>query len=116
MMYGLQYITPVSLLRFSLTYVSLCIFSPASISLLSSELNIIVMSFPRSLQRNARKTVYKILHRTDCWLMLLLLLFDVRENYLFSCECQKCTDEADDPDVTSDEEEEDSDCDHMEHS
>eukprot|EP00058_Branchiostoma_floridae_P023540 XP_002609030.1 hypothetical protein BRAFLDRAFT_84846 [Branchiostoma floridae] len=31
----------------------------------------------------------------------------LRENYLFSCTCEKCTREAEDPDVTSSEEEED---------
>lgn len=29
-----------------------------------------------------------------------------RENYLFTCDCSKCLSEADEPDVTSDEEDE----------
>ena len=33
-------------------------------------------------------------------------LFSFRENYLFNCCCQKCISQADDPDVTSDEEDE----------
>ena len=30
-------------------------------------------------------------------------MFSYRENYLFTCKCEKCYNEADDPDETSDE-------------
>lgn len=39
---------------------------------------------------------------------------ELRENYLFLCQCNKCLNEANEPDVTSDEDEEDENDDPME--
>ena len=39
-------------------------------------------------------------------IIFFLFFWYYRENYLFTCECPKCLSEADDPDMTSEEEEE----------
>lgn len=49
------------------------------------------------------------IQKNDTKVIFLVIVCDFRENYLFNCQCRKCLSQADDPDVTSSEEEEDSD-------
>lgn len=37
--------------------------------------------------------------------MLTIALQELKENYMFICECAKCVEQLNDPDVTSDEDE-----------
>lgn len=47
--------------------------------------------------------------RTSTSLFLFYFFQELTENYLFVCRCEKCEDQINDPDVTSDEDEEDMD-------
>ena len=42
----------------------------------------------------------------QCHSVFCMICLYFRENYLFSCQCSRCLSQADDPDITSEEEDE----------